>query len=247
MCVSLCKRAANRIKPCKVGAVSSVLAFDPNSALFKRPSLTERELCQFNGALCHSRQAKRCSACLCSAVPESGLWAISATNTLRVCVCVCVGWPQCMCMCVCVYICGCLLMSISICSSCSYFYKLHNRGKTLFIQTAHRVGKDTFSKATLNVQLSFMHTTTHQTHTSPKIIPQIIEILIDSCWTKTTSAFKLIGLVWFSLRREAGGGLVTEKRSAGHVLVGTSYILFTLPTASSWTFELASQNRKLKQ
>lgn len=88
VCSSL-HRAANRIKPCKVGAVSPVLAFDPNSALFKRPSLTERELCQFNGALCHVRQAKRCSACLCSAVLESGLWAISATNTLRVRL----GWP----------------------------------------------------------------------------------------------------------------------------------------------------------
>lgn len=84
VCFSL-ERAANRIKPCKVGAVSPVLAFDPNSALFKRPGLTEQELCQFYGALCHVKQAKRCSAGLCSAVLESEPRAISVTNSLRVC------------------------------------------------------------------------------------------------------------------------------------------------------------------
>lgn len=65
-------------------AVGAGLAFDRNSALFKRPSLTERELCQFSGALCYVKQAKICSACLCSAVLESGPWAISASIVLRV-------------------------------------------------------------------------------------------------------------------------------------------------------------------
>lgn len=37
---------------------------------------------------------------------------------------------------------------------------------------------------------------------------------------------------------ETGGGFGTETRSGGHVFVGTSYILFTLPAVSFWTFEL---------
>ncbi len=114
VCSSL-HRAANRIKPCKVGAVSPVLAFDPNSALFKRPSLTERELCQFNGALCHVRQAKRCSACLCSAVLESCCGRLVLQTP-----CVC-GWGDlnvCACarLCMCVYISVWLFKTISICS-----------------------------------------------------------------------------------------------------------------------------------
>lgn len=83
---SLWEELQNRIKLCKVEAVSPGLAFDRNSALFKRPSLTEQELCQFSGALCHVKQTERCSVCLCSAVLQSGPWAISATVMLRVCV-----------------------------------------------------------------------------------------------------------------------------------------------------------------
>lgn len=50
---SVLQRAANRIKQCKVGAVSPFLTFDPISALFYRPGLKEQQCCTLNGAFCH--------------------------------------------------------------------------------------------------------------------------------------------------------------------------------------------------
>lgn len=104
---SLWKELQNRIKLCKVEAVSSVLPFDRSSALFKRPSLTEQELCQFSGALCYVKQAKRCSVCLCFPVLENWPWAIIATIVL----CVCKGVTL---LYVCLSICGCLLMTVFV-------------------------------------------------------------------------------------------------------------------------------------
>lgn len=56
-CVSLWRE--QHVRPWKDGAVSLVLAFDPKSDMFKRPTLTERELCQFYRVLCHIRRAQK--------------------------------------------------------------------------------------------------------------------------------------------------------------------------------------------
>ncbi len=165
--------------------------------------------------------------------------------------CVCWGICAYVCLCISVDICGCLLMTISICFSFSYLFELHSKKKLsrAFTWKRKRCIKQGNSELPCVTQpkTSSFHLSKY-THTQlpSQIIPLIIEILIDSRWTKTSSAFKLIGLDEFPLWRETEG-FGTETRSVGHVLVGTSYILFTLPAVSSWTFELASQNRKLKQ
>lgn len=100
----------------------------PTQPCLKGPVWQSGELCQVNGALCHVKQAKRCSASLCSAVLESGPRAINVPTTLCVCVCVWEGGfdlTVCVyeCLCICVDSCGCVCVN-----RCSCLYVLHTRG-----------------------------------------------------------------------------------------------------------------------
>lgn len=162
-------------------------------------------------------QAKRYSACLCSAVLESVCACVHMRVFVFVSLSVCVRWLS------------------RIWAWQQEKIIIHNiyweKGNWMFKSLFHQI-------------YSYTHTHT-QIHS--QIIPLIIKILIDSCWTKTRSAFKLIGLVWILLWREQGEGFGTEIRPEGHVLLGTSYILITLQAVSLWTYELSSPNRKLKQ
>lgn len=111
-CVSLCKRAANS----KVGAVGPVLAFDPDSALFKRPSLTERgtvrltELCVTSNKL---KDAQRAFVMLSWRAKRRRLVLQPPCVWVWVCACVCwrgVDLTVCAyeCLCICVDSCGCV-------------------------------------------------------------------------------------------------------------------------------------------
>lgn len=94
MCFSL-QRAANRIKLRKVGAVSALLALDPNSAQFNGPSLTEQELCQLNRALCH--------VCVKLKDTQHAFVLLSWRAFVRVCICMSL------------YLCRYLFVSIDCC------------------------------------------------------------------------------------------------------------------------------------
>lgn len=134
----------------------------PTQPCLKGPVWQSGELCQVNGALCHVKQAKRCSASLCSAVLESGPQAINVPTTL--CVCVCVRGGGLTLLYVYMNVCAFVLIAVGVCMLigarvCMCFTP---GGQTL------KSVKDTFSKATRNVHVS-LHQTHAHTHTHAQI------------------------------------------------------------------------------
>ena len=93
-------------------------------------------------------------------------------------------------------VCAFVLIAVGVCvNSRSCLYVLHTRGANT--QKCKRyIQQGNSERPRASPPNTCAHTHTHRPPS--QIIPLIIEFLIDSRWTKTSSAFKLIGLVDFS-------------------------------------------------